>query len=183
MAVRLIKHLRANVVAYLALAVALGGGGGYAFAATRVKTIDGCVVKKTGELIVKSRCARGQEKLTWNQQGPAGAVGATGATGASPFVASGTVAQNGVGLGAGFTVQESGVGEFDITLTGPTCAGNAKDNLVVSIEGDPSGEGGQFQHVQGGPLNGTDEFIVSTGNVSGGSYTPANQAFDLIGTC
>jgi hypothetical protein len=183
MAVRLIQHLRANVVAYLALAVALGGGGGYAIAATRVKTIDGCVVKKTGELLVKSRCARGQQKLTWNQQGATGAVGATGATGATPFVASGFVALNGAGGGTGFTVQQTGIGEYEITLTGPSCGGNAKDNLVVSMEGDPSNENGQFQHVQAGPLNNENEFIVSTGNVSGGSYMPADEAFDLIGTC
>ena len=67
---RIFAHFRGQAVGYIALFFALGGG--YAIAATNSKTIHGCVVKKSGELLVKSRCGRGQQRLVWNQQGPAG---------------------------------------------------------------------------------------------------------------
>ena len=56
---RIVRHVRANVVAYLALAVALGGGSGYAIAAT-TKTITVCANKKTGALYLHQhgRCSR-----------------------------------------------------------------------------------------------------------------------------
>ena len=52
---RIFAHFRGQAVGYIALFFALGGG--YAIAATNSKTIHGCVVKKSGELLVKSRCA------------------------------------------------------------------------------------------------------------------------------
>ena len=81
---RIFAHFRGQAVGYIALFFALGGG--YAIAATNSKTIHGCVVKKSGELLVKSRCGRGQQRLVWNQQGPAGpsawaSVNALGFTG------------------------------------------------------------------------------------------------------
>jgi hypothetical protein len=48
-------HLRRNVIAYLALVLALDAGGGYAFAATNNKTITVCSDKSTGVLHLKTR--------------------------------------------------------------------------------------------------------------------------------
>jgi hypothetical protein len=74
-------------IAQLAIAVLAGallGGGGYAIAASSAtKTLHGCEVKKTHELLIQERCRRGQSALTWNQRGPAGATGAAGAAGAA----------------------------------------------------------------------------------------------------
>ncbi len=83
------------------LAGALLGGGGYALAASSAtKTIHGCVVKSSHELLVQKRCKRGETALTWNQRGPAGLTGAKGATGATGAQgaqgAQGTPGQNAV---------------------------------------------------------------------------------------
>src|SRR3954453_6000884 len=82
-------HLRQNVVAYLALFVALGGTG--AFAATVLVspdgTISGCVTKKgkhKGALrVVKpgAHCKRNERAIAFNQRGQPGATGETGQQG------------------------------------------------------------------------------------------------------
>src|SRR3954465_5044277 len=82
-------HLRQNVVAYLALFVALGGTG--AFAATVLVsadgTISGCVAKKgkhKGALrVVKpgARCKRRETAIAFNQRGQPGTAGEQGAPG------------------------------------------------------------------------------------------------------
>jgi hypothetical protein len=78
------KTPRIVQLAIAVLAGALLGGGGYAIAASSpTKTVHGCVVKSTHVLLVQKHCRRGQNALTWNQRGPAGAKGATGATGAT----------------------------------------------------------------------------------------------------
>jgi Collagen triple helix repeat (20 copies) len=75
-----------NVVATVALFIALGGG---AFAATdRLQSptgvVHGCVSKKTHVLrVIKTdhKCGRGSTALSFNSKGPVGAPGATGAAG------------------------------------------------------------------------------------------------------
>jgi hypothetical protein len=72
-------HVRANVVAYLALFVALGGS---AYAATSFTGSDGkirgCVGKHGALAVVKpgKKCGKGTTPIAWNQSGPAGARGA-----------------------------------------------------------------------------------------------------------
>ncbi len=75
------EHLNyTNVVASLALFVALGGG---AFAAGAALiggngVINGCVLKKGGTLIIVvagKRCKRGQRPISFNQRGPQGQQG------------------------------------------------------------------------------------------------------------
>ena len=90
---RIGRHLRSNVVAYLALFVALGGTGAYA--ASSIVGADGqlhgCYKSKgkgKGALRVvsaKTKCKRGERRVAWQQkgdEGPAGAAGAPGAPGA-----------------------------------------------------------------------------------------------------
>ena len=83
MLTRLLHHIRKNVIAYLALFVALGAGGGYAVAASNNKTITVCADKKTGVLHLKTRgrCKSSQTRVSWNQQGPQGQQGAPGPQG------------------------------------------------------------------------------------------------------
>ena len=197
MRTRLMQHLRANVVAYVALAVALGGGGGFAIAAARSTTIHACVVKKTGELIVANRCGRGERALSWNEQGPAGATGKTGQTGqtgaqgqpgqdgTTPFVASGNVGINGVGSSTTFTVTHPKTGEYLVTLNGASCAQNPNDNLVASVQGGTvtTSEGIAYYVAQASPGSQWNEFVVTTGEVLNGTYTPTDMSSDIIGTC
>src|SRR4051812_46387478 len=79
-----IGHGRANVVAYLALFVALGGS---AYAATSFIGSDGKIhgcVSKTGQLSVLKtgkKCSKGARALSWNQTGPRGLQGVPGTAG------------------------------------------------------------------------------------------------------
>src|ERR1700752_1722856 len=84
MLTRFLNHLRHNVIAYLAIFLAVGAGGGYAVAESSTKTITVCADKKTGVLHLKTRgrCKSSQTRLTWNQQGPPGPQGAQGSQGA-----------------------------------------------------------------------------------------------------
>ncbi|MGH2888585.1 MAG: hypothetical protein ACRDNJ_03055, partial [Solirubrobacteraceae bacterium] len=54
-------------LALAALAGALLAGGGYALAASHgSRTIHGCVVRHSHELLIQRRCRRGQSALAWN---------------------------------------------------------------------------------------------------------------------
>ncbi len=59
------RHAQRHAIAYLALFLAVGAGGGYAIAATNNNTIHGCVNKRTHALYIQARCHRGQTRLTW----------------------------------------------------------------------------------------------------------------------
>jgi hypothetical protein len=86
---RVRAHARQNVVAYLALFVALGGTG--AFAATALVgpdgKVSGCVTKagkRKGTVRVVApgvRCKRSERAISWNQRGQPGAPGSQGAQG------------------------------------------------------------------------------------------------------
>ncbi len=61
-----LRHLRSNIVAYLALAVAVGSGGSYALAATSSNgTVDVCVDNGSGvmHLAKHPRCGRHQSRV------------------------------------------------------------------------------------------------------------------------
>ena len=61
-----LPHLRSNIVAYVALAVAVGSGGSYALAATTSNgTIAVCVDKGSGvmHLAKHPRCGHGQSRI------------------------------------------------------------------------------------------------------------------------
>lgn len=69
-------------VAVLAGTVLLtAGGGAYALASSSHGTITVCVHHKGGALYKARKCAKHDKKLSWNQQGPAGATGLAGPTG------------------------------------------------------------------------------------------------------
>jgi hypothetical protein len=185
---RALSKLHGSVVGYLALFLAIGAGGGYAIAATSNTTVHGCVVKKTGELLIKSHCARSQSKLSWGQRGPAGKqgrIGATGQAGAAPPSAWAIV--NGIGQAEpsdGITATHTGTGTYQITVTAPACAN--KDNApVVSISdaNPPSGHtAGAFpvawvENSLGGP------FTVYTGVTAGGTFSPTDETFNIQDTC
>lgn len=82
------KQRLMHVALGLALGVALAGGG-YAIASGGT-SIHGCVQNGTRQLLIQSKCRRGQTRLVFSAQGPRGLRGPAGATGpAGPAGATG----------------------------------------------------------------------------------------------
>ena len=78
-----ITTIRATPAVAAGIVGLLIGGGGYAIAAGGGGNVNGCVHKSSGDLYIKSKCHRGDRRLTWSKVGPRGATGATGARGAT----------------------------------------------------------------------------------------------------
>lgn len=188
MANRVIQHLRSNVIAYLALVVAISGGAGYALAATHSTKIHGCVSRRTHALYVKRRCGHGQRALTWNRLGRRGKTGATGAAASSAF---GVIDTDGAIFGSqskGISVKHTTTGVYAITITAKGCSkgGNAPtvtptDTVsgplptgavpVAWIDANASGDAGDVH------------FTVYTGYESTAGFTSADVRFDLEDAC
>jgi hypothetical protein len=167
---RIFAHFRGQAVGYIALFFALGGG--YAIAATNSKTIHGCVVKKSGELLVKSRCAGGQQRLVWNQQGPAGPSAATAWASVNALGFTGDGAR-------GLKVTHVSTGVYDVKLTLAKCAmvttaPQVTVNTAISAPSYPS---------SWETFKSRTEFTVQTGVVTGGSFTPTDEAFNILVPC
>jgi hypothetical protein len=187
---RLARHLRANVIAYLALFLAVGGGG-YALAATRhTNTITACANKKTGELFLHSRgrCKRGQKRVTWNQRGPQGVQGVQGAPGppGAPAVNAWAVVSGagGVVSGSNISVAHTAAGTYQVTVSAPTCVNKINSPTVTVLDANPpNGQGvGAFPTAWvGGSLN--QQFTVFTGVVAGGAFTATDDSFDIHDSC
>jgi len=83
----LVSHLRRNVVAYMALAVAAGTAGGVAYSAIPggQGTIQGCYAAGGALRVIDAEagdtCRPSETALAWSQQGPAGPAGAPGPAG------------------------------------------------------------------------------------------------------
>jgi hypothetical protein len=187
---RLARHLRANVIAYLALFLAVGGGG-YALAATHhTSTISACANKKTGELFLHThgRCKRGQKRITWNQRGPRGVQGIQGAQGApgTPAVNAWAVVTStgSVFTGQAISVSHVGAGTYQVDVTAPACANKQNSPVVTVVDGNPpAGQGpGAFPTawVEG---SGNQQFDVVTGVVVGGTFTASDEGFDIHDSC
>ena len=103
MLTRPLHHLRRNVIAYLALFLALGAGGGYAMAATKTKTITVCADKTTGVLHLKTRgrCKRGQTRVTLEPAGTPRSARGAGSFGSARGTGSRGVGAR-VGIRSGF---------------------------------------------------------------------------------
>jgi hypothetical protein len=205
MLTRICSHLSTNVVAYIALAVAIGGSGGYAIAATsKPKTITVCANKKTKSVYNdarKGKCTSKQTKLGWNQQGPRGATGPKGATGAKGLQgpqgpagptgttasAWGVVGDNGnLGPGAqGLAATRLGTGTYQVTITAPACSqGSNVPTVTVSDSNPPAGfSSGAFPVTWVGDTVGNRQFTVTTGVVSGGTFTATDGTFNVADVC
>jgi hypothetical protein len=118
-------------IALIALAVASSAG---------ASTLYACVNKRTGAarlFAYKPRCKRGQVRLSWNTQGPAGRNGVNGKNGATgktgPAGKNGNPGSNGTnGAVGGFAASKSGSTEFtgDVEATILTKALNAGSYIV-----------------------------------------------------
>ena len=174
------RHLRSNVVAYLALAIAVGSGGSYALAATVSNgTIAVCVDKGSGimHLAKHPRCGRRQSRI-----GLSSALD-------RPTV-SGWAASNEAGDivgGAGVSISHVGVGVYNITLTAASCREAANNAPVVSAS-DTEPPGGQaataFPVAWTRPAStGIEAFTVYTGVVVSGAYQPKDESFNFTDSC
>jgi hypothetical protein len=178
MLLRPLRHLRRNVVAYCALAVAVAAGGGYAIAASNTTTIHGCVGNRTHVLYIQKRCNRGQRALVWSKGIPARApVTAWAAVNAVGFTGAGS---------RGISVQHTGTGTYDVTATLRECT-QVTDAPIVTVGtailpgSNPPGQFPVAWEVHSG--NGPNRFTVFTGIVISGSFTPTDEAFNVEVPC
>jgi len=192
MTCRVMRRLRGNVVAYLLVFLVIGGGGGYALAATKTKAITACADKGTGVLHFKprgGRCRRGQTRVSWNQQGLQGVQGTQGPAGqpGAPAVSVwADIANAGsVIFGQGVSVQHVAAGTYQVTITAPACAQASNVPVITVADTNPPGGqvSGAFPVAWFQAAGDNQQFYVYTGVVVGGSFTPTDHSFDLIDTC
>jgi hypothetical protein len=190
----LLARARRNAIpsAALLLVLAIAAGGGYALAASKTKTITVCADKGTGVLHLKThggRCKRGQTRVTWNQVGPQGPQGFTGPAGqpGTPAVSVwGNVTNSGaLASGQGLSVQHLSAGTYQVTITAPACAHGSNAPVVTVSDGNPpAGQtAGAFPVAWYGSTGGNQQFMVFTGVVVSGSFTPTDHTFTVMDTC
>jgi hypothetical protein len=185
----LVTHLRQNVIAYLALVLAVGGGGGYAIAATtKPKTITVCADKRTGvlHLHTRGRCERSQTRVTWNQRGISGPQGKPGAAGQPAESVWAIVTDNGQPVVThGLAVQRTGPGAYQITVTASGCSQSFNAPVgSVSDSYPPTNQGNTAFPVAWVTDTATNsQFTVHTGVVVGGSFSPGDHTFNVIDPC
>jgi hypothetical protein len=202
------SYLRRNAIPYLALllVLAVGVGGGYAFAASNNKTIAVCADKSTGILHLKTRgrCKRTQTRVTWNQVGPQGPQGASGpqgtqgapgaqgpqglagAQGPPGVTVWAVVGSNGsVGAGHGLSVQRTGTGTYLVTVTDSECSRTMNGPVITVSDAAPgSVPHGVFPIAWYGANGPNEQFTVYTGEVSPPlTFNPEDLTFDVIDTC
>lgn len=183
----LLPHLRRNVIAYVVCGVVLllGLGSGYAFAASKTKTITVCADKGTGVLHLKThgRCKRGQTRVTWNQHGPQGVQGPAGQPGAPAVSVWANVTNAGsIASGQGLSVQHVSAGTYQVTITS-TAGAHGSNAPVITVSDAPPAGSGAFPVAWYGSTGLNQGFMVFTGDVAGGSFTPADHTFTVMDSC
>jgi hypothetical protein len=174
------RHVRSNVVAYLALVVAVGSGGSYAIAASVSNgTTAVCVDKGSGlmHLAKHPRCGRHQTR-----------IGLSSALDRAPVNAWAEVVFDGhVVTGAGVSIRHAGVGVYNVTVTAASCRDAGNNAPVVSVS-DSEPPGGQattsFPVAWAGPVStGIEAFTIYTGVVVSGAFQPKDESFNFTDSC
>ena len=132
-----LPHLRSNIVAYVALAVAVGSGGSYALAATTSNgTIAVCVDKGSGvmHLAKHPRCGHGQSRIGLSSALDRPTVSAWAAV-------ESTETSRAV---SGVSIAHAGAGLYNVTVTAASCRHAVNNAPVVSVNDSepPGGLGG-----------------------------------------
>ena len=172
------RHVRSNVLGYLALAVAVGSGGSYALAATASNgTVAVCVDKGSGVIHLANHpgCGRHQSRMALSSALDRPTVGAL-------------VAPNGsVTNGLGVSIGHAGAGVYDVTITAARCRGALNNAPVVTVNDSepPGGRGaGTFPVAWTMPTGFRgDAFTVYTGVVVAGAFQPQDESFNLADSC
>ena len=175
MLTRPLHYVRRNVISFLALFLAIGGGGGYALAAVNNTKIHGCVSKATHVLYIQKRCGRGQNRLVWSQQAPQGQVTAWAAVNAVGFTGDGT---------RGITVNHVSAGVYNVTATLSQCASVTTAPQITVDTAIPSATPGQFPEAwEAHSGSGNNTFTVFTGVVANGTFTATDEPFNVAVPC
>lgn len=175
-----LRHLRSNIVAYLALAVAVGSGGSYALAATSSNgTVDVCVDNGSGvmHLAKHPRCGRHQSR-----------IGLSSALDRPTVSAWGTANENGgIESAVGASITHSAVGVYDVKVTAASCRHAFNNAPVVSIsDGEPPyslGSGAFPVAWTEVASTGVEAFTIYTGVVVSGSFEPRDEPFNFTDSC
>jgi hypothetical protein len=176
------RHIRSNVVAYLALVVAIGGSGSYALAASSSGgTVAVCVDKASGvmHLAKSQRCGRHQSRIALSS--------ALDRPTASAWAA---VEPDGVAAsGAGVRIAHAGTGVYNITVTALSCRHAANNAPVVSVNDSepPGGLGGNPGAFPVAWTEGASSFVeaftIHTGAVVNGGFQPRDEPFNFTDSC
>ena len=190
----LLAYVRRNALpcAVLLLVLAVGLGGGYALAASKTKTITVCADKGTGILHLKThggRCKRGQTRVTWNQvgpQGPQGFQGPAGQPGAPAVSVWANVTNAGsLGFGSG-ALGTAPLGRALIrSLLPPRRVPTDPTHrwLPSRMRIPRADSAGAFPVAWYGSTGINQQFMVFTGVVVSGSFTPTDHTFTVMDTC
>ena len=178
---RIAAHLRANLVAYVAVGIAVAGGGGYALAANRSAATHVCADRSGARVLhLEARCHRGQQALSWVQTGVPLSQAALWARidGAGHMVD-----------GAGFRVRHVGPGTYSLAVIG-ACSRVANSPAVSVIDSNPpfppngiAFPAGAFPVAWLGYNGAGDPLMVYTGVVANGSFTATDRDFDIHDFC
>lgn len=164
------------MIAYVALFFAVGAGGGYAIATAKTKTIHGCVSNSTHALYIQKRCHRGQHPLVWDQRASRGqSLAAWAAVQANGFTGAGA---------RGISVQHISTGTYNLNITPPECA-QVTDAPTVTVDSGspPLGVSAGAFPVAWESFRSRTTFTIYTGVVTGGSFTPTDEAFSVQVPC
>jgi len=176
------RHVRSNVVAYLALVVAIGSGGSYALAATASHgTVAVCVDKGSGVMHVAkhSRCGRGQSRIGLSSALDRPTVSAWAAVEPDGAIAS----------AVGVRIAHAGTGVYTVTVTAPSCRHAVNNAPVVSVNDSepPGGLGGSPGVFPMAWTEGASSFVeaftIHTGAVVGGAFQPRDEPFNFTDSC
>jgi hypothetical protein len=175
------RHLRANVVAYLALAIAVGSGGSYALAATASNgTIAVCVDKGSGvmHLAKHPRCGRHQSRIGLSAALDRPAVSAWATANVN----------GGIESGSGASITHAGAGTYEVRVTAANCRHAFNNAPVVSInDGEPpygTGASTAFPVAWTETAStGVEAFTIHTGVVVSGAFQPRDEGFNFTDSC
>jgi hypothetical protein len=174
------RHLRSNVVAYVALAVAVGSGGSYALAATASDgTIGVCIDRGSGvmHLARHARCGRHQSRIGLSSALDRPTVSAWAAVNDIGDIESGT----------GASVAHTGTGEYVVTVTAASCRDASNNAPVVSINDSAppySSAASAFPVAWTQTAStGIEAFTIHTGVVAGGAFQQRDEPFNFTDSC
>jgi hypothetical protein len=175
-----LRHLRSNVISYLALVVAVGSGGSYALAATTSNgTIAVCADKGSGvmHLAKHQRCGRHQSRIDLSSALDRPTVSAWAAANEAGDIAS----------GSGVSITHTAGGTYEVRVTAASCRKAANNAPVVSInDGEPPYSSGSNAFPVGWTetaSTGVEAFTIHTGVVMSGAFEPRDEPFNFTDSC
>jgi hypothetical protein len=129
---------RGTPVAAVGVLALLIAGGAYALASSGGKSIHACVHKHGGDIYIAKKCAKHDQKLSWNQvgpKGPAGLKGPKGATGNTGPQGPGAATINYYTPANGTSAAIGKIGPYTLSGTCTLSAGKVTFSVLLSGPG------------------------------------------------